>query len=263
MPANPTLFYSWQSDRPTNTNKFLVRSCVIAALDRIATDCKISDAPRIDHDTFGESGSPAIAETIYEKIRRCAVFLADVTFIGDVRDDDGRVKKRVSNPNVLIELGYAAATVGWERVVLVMNTKYGDPSRLPFDLRNRRFPVTYELGPESEKRVNSALVEEFRFQIQTCLDSEYGMVNKALLQLNAVARRLMQRMADSQGFWEQPVDEGKVPTVQNFKHILAIEKLFQLGLIECASVANAPEQIGYQWTYLGRQCVAHLRAKEE
>src|ERR1035437_3854122 len=116
MSTNPTVFYSWQSDRPQNINKTLIRNCTETALGSISADCQITDAPRIDHDTVGESGSPAIAETIYEKITRCAVFLADVTFIVDVRGNDGRVEKRVSNPNVMVELGYAAATIGWERI---------------------------------------------------------------------------------------------------------------------------------------------------
>ncbi len=56
--------------------------------------------------------------------------------------------KAMPNPNVLLELGYAAAKLGWDRLVLVMNTNYGHPEELPFDLRNRRFPLTFKIAPD-------------------------------------------------------------------------------------------------------------------
>jgi hypothetical protein len=52
--------------------------------------------------------------------------------------------KSAPNPNVLIELGYAAAVLGWERVICVVNTAYGTVEQMPFDLRSRRL-LNYEL----------------------------------------------------------------------------------------------------------------------
>jgi hypothetical protein len=42
------------------------------------------------------------------------------------------------NPNVLIELGYAVKTLGWNRIVCVFNMAFGRVEDLPFDLRQRR-----------------------------------------------------------------------------------------------------------------------------
>jgi hypothetical protein len=61
--------------------------------------------------------------------------------------------KRTPNPNVMIELGYAARSRGWDRIIPIMNTSGGtSPEQLPFDLRHRRWPITYRLddpnGPE-------------------------------------------------------------------------------------------------------------------
>jgi hypothetical protein len=39
---------------------------------------------------------------------------------------------------VLFELGYASAILGWERIIMVQNTAYGEIEDLPFDLRGRR-----------------------------------------------------------------------------------------------------------------------------
>ena len=42
------------------------------------------------------------------------------------------VKRPAPNPNVLLELGYAAASIGSNRVILVQNTAFGDISTLSF-----------------------------------------------------------------------------------------------------------------------------------
>jgi hypothetical protein len=42
------------------------------------------------------------------------------------------------NPNVLIELGYDARDLGWDRIICAFNAAYGDLSDLLFDIRNRR-----------------------------------------------------------------------------------------------------------------------------
>jgi hypothetical protein len=59
-----------------------------------------------------------------------------VTFVGK-----GEKGRSIPNPNILIELGYAVAKKGWERIICVMNQQYGGPSKLPFDLQHRRWPI--------------------------------------------------------------------------------------------------------------------------
>ena len=53
----------------------------------------------MDKDTLHVPGSPAIAETIYGKIDRAAVFLSDLTYVA-LRPKGGGIP----NPNVLIDL---------------------------------------------------------------------------------------------------------------------------------------------------------------
>ena len=74
-----------------------------------------------------DHGYPSITETIFSKIEQSEVFVADVTFVGETDRRDGTKAKKLSNPNVLAELGYAAAKLGWDRVILVMNKHYGSP----------------------------------------------------------------------------------------------------------------------------------------
>lgn len=53
------------------------------------------------------------------------------------------------NPNVLVELGYAAHSLGWDRIIVVVNTAHGAIEELPFDFRARRV-VTYRFADEDK-----------------------------------------------------------------------------------------------------------------
>ena len=144
------LFFSWQSDLPACDTKQLI----INVLDEIAKDGYVIS----DRDTKGEAGSPTIDEVIFRKIDECDVFVADISIInkkfvdkqkelekeqkdGD-KDPDEKDKRSVErlviNPNVMLELGYAASTKGWDNICLLFNTEYGDKDSLPFDLRQHR-----------------------------------------------------------------------------------------------------------------------------
>jgi hypothetical protein len=77
------------------------------------------------------------------------MFVADLTIINP------RAKgRRTPNPNVLIELGYAVPTLGWDRILLIQNTTNGGPDQLPFDLRGRRV-VAYQLEVSASNRAET------------------------------------------------------------------------------------------------------------
>lgn len=85
---------------------------------------------KIDESTLNEPGSPNIPITIFKKIKSADIFLCDLSIINSESDD-----RKVPNPNVLIELGYAIAILGWERIIMVFNSSYGNLSKdLPFDI---------------------------------------------------------------------------------------------------------------------------------
>ena len=145
-----TVFFSWQYDLSRKYTKDLIHDAIQEALELIAMDTVLDEAPRIDHDTLGISGAPEIATTIFRKIRSCSIFLADLSFVGEnTKKADGKSKKLMPNPNVLIELGFAASVIGWDRMILVMNTEYGNPDELIFDLKHRRFPITFKINGQT------------------------------------------------------------------------------------------------------------------
>jgi hypothetical protein len=136
-----SIFYSWQSDSPPKTNRYFIRECLHQVLKKLSKDEDIQDAIRLDQDTAGIPGTPDIANAIFGKIRDAGVFVADLTLCST--SEEG---KRSSNPNVLIELGYAFSAIGDARVVTILNTIFGDAQQLPFDLAHKRWPIRYALS---------------------------------------------------------------------------------------------------------------------
>jgi hypothetical protein len=143
-----TVFYSWQSDRERKACKDFIR---IAADDAAAAvSAKLNAEVRIDSDTEGVAGTPPISETILRKIDECDLFLADVTFVAATGDG-----KLIPNPNVMGEYGYALRAKGPHRILLAMNTAFGPPKELPFDLHHLRHPADYGLeegATDSQRR---------------------------------------------------------------------------------------------------------------
>ena len=138
-----TVFWSWQSDSPPKENRNFIENCLKKAAKKIfREDAIIVD---VDRDTKGTGGSPKVAETIFAKILASDIFVWDATLVySDPRPSP--------NPNVLIEFGYALAVLGEGRIIGVMNID-GKPGgdALPFDLKDRRWPITYSGTAPSDR----------------------------------------------------------------------------------------------------------------
>ena len=147
------IFYSWQSDLPGNNTRGFIQECIDAAVRHFRNTVAIE----ADRDTKGEYGSPDIVETIFSKIDECDLFIADTSIVNKyfATNDDGELSETIKlspNPNVLLELGYAAKTLSWNNVICIMNTDYGEVGDLPFDLEHRR-PVQYSLKASKKSEV--------------------------------------------------------------------------------------------------------------
>jgi hypothetical protein len=145
---------------PNNTNRSFIEQALETAVRVIRTDETIAVEPVIDRDTAGVAGSPEIANTIFGKIAASAIFVADVSIV-----NSGSRKRRMPNPNVLIELGFALRALGSERVVMVMNSHFGGPDSLPFDLRMRRV-VTYVSTSAESARGDTRRELAHRLEVQ-------------------------------------------------------------------------------------------------
>jgi hypothetical protein len=124
----------------------------------------------LDSDRQGLSGSPDLARAILNKIDVSAVFVGDVTPVGrgpQGKAGDTAEGRPLMNPNAAIELGYALASLTDARVLMVLNTAYGDRDGLPFDIRHKAGPIIYHLAEGSsakdiaaeKARLTASLVE--------------------------------------------------------------------------------------------------------
>lgn len=163
-----TVFWSWQNDLPSKTNREFLRNALSMVVERVSEELDVEDVERVelDHDTKSSLGMVDIGQTILDKIADCAVMVADVTPI--FLSENG---KALPNPNVMIELGYGLHALGYERIIAILNTGYGAKIEdLPFDIRHRRI-LTYHLPGDADKLTRKTaqkdLIKQLISAIQT------------------------------------------------------------------------------------------------
>lgn len=149
--AEDIVFYSWQSDLPNKYNRNFIKDCIEKAVKEANRD---DNCIEVDRDTNGISGFPNIQQTILQKIERANIFIADVSIVNKTILNR---KRRMSNPNVLFELGFAVKALSWEHVVCVFNGDYGKIGDLPFDIRQHRI-ISYSLKDKRREYAKSQMV---------------------------------------------------------------------------------------------------------
>lgn len=260
-----TVFYAWQSDTAPGFNRYLIRDALTAAIKALRIGALIEDAPRLDPDTRGPTIAPEITSSSFEKIRTSAVVVADITFVGATHAVQGRgPRKPLPNPNVALELGYAAATLGWDRVIPVINEAYGDAELQSFELRGRRPIIRYRMAEDTQTEV-----AEVRLHLQRSLDSalrlalssEYERVGEIIASLDLNCLDLLKRYANDEIFWRRH-DRKAAEFLMNAGVDSTFRHLLKLRLIR----GNWEPSIGsyaYRWTYLGIQTLQRLGLRTE
>ena len=118
--STKTIFYSWQTTVKPN-KKYIQEALEEAIKDQTGFE--------IDYATRDIKGSPDVNVTLLKKIEDCDIFLADVSIINHDSTD-----RQTPNPNVMYELGYAAALKGYDNIILTANSDTTNPKELPFDI---------------------------------------------------------------------------------------------------------------------------------
>lgn len=188
-----TVFWSWQSDLPAATTKDFIKEALAQALAKITEELELEAADRLelDHDTKGEPGLVEIVSTIFRKIDDCQIFVADITPVAEIKTC--KTTKRIPNPNVMIELGYAIREAGPQRVITVANLAFGGrPEELPFDLRHRRGAITYRLDGAKDPAIETIrkdLVKQLLAALKTNLAAprEDQLIRNPMPALSVVA----------------------------------------------------------------------------
>lgn len=169
-----------ETDSQGFDNKNFLIACICRALEELK---KQKDFKNVEFDfqegLSGIGGTPRVAEMMMKRARECDIFIGDMTIaqrLGRFTRCEVEHEKsflRLSpNANVLMEyaIAYNRDDDFWEQVVLIMNKVNGDVHNnvelFPFDIREERFPITFELSgdaqEEQKKKVTNILVEPLR-----------------------------------------------------------------------------------------------------
>lgn len=150
MKKKISIFYSWQSGAYDKENRYLISDCLKNVSKKMYSD---GITVTIEQDTRGSNGSADIPHTLFEKIENADIFIGDVSII----NSDSKQERKTPNPNVMIELGYAASRLGWDRVISVCNLKFGKREDSPFDISHRRilaYDTTVSISDAKKKLTN-------------------------------------------------------------------------------------------------------------
>ncbi len=255
----PTVFYSWQSDADRNCNQRFIGECLDAAV-KLATDkMTLPQGLVVRRDTTDGAGTPSIPATIFRRIDECAVFVGDVTLVAGSCDScakDGIQK--FPNGNVALELGYAVKTLGWNRILLTMNTAYGKPDEQIFHLLQHRNPVQFELkNDEKRVEVRKGLIKNLAEYIEMALGEEHDQANRIFRRLDLKSLELLRLVKEERFFSHQSKEKILLrlggDAAATFDAILgdAVIRLLDLGII-FSDYDKAKSLYAYHWTYLGQ-----------
>lgn len=147
------IFFSWQSDLDTKTHRNFIEKCVKKSIKSLNKENELHIFLEYDRDTLGLLGSPDISSSIFDKIKKCTLFIADISNI------TSSANRSIPNPNVLIELGYAINILGWEKIICFFDINTGSIEHLPFDIRQKRILAFNPLKENEDKKIVSILNE--------------------------------------------------------------------------------------------------------
>ena len=147
------IFFSWQSDLDSRTHRNYIEKCIKKSIRLINKSEDLHIYVEYDRDTLGLLGTPDISSSIFEKISKCVLFVADISNI------TSNEQKSIPNPNVLIELGFAINILGWDKIICFFDVNTGKIENLPFDIRQKRVLAYNPRVEGEEKKIVSILNE--------------------------------------------------------------------------------------------------------
>lgn len=255
--AEFTIFYSWQSDAPEEINWKFIEKALREAIEKIKAKNELPDVPIVDLGMERVPGSPEIATIMFRKIGRSAIFVGDVSLVGEIKSDP---PKMIPNGNVSVEMGYAAAYLGWERIICVLNEHYGKAEQQPVDTRNRRFPVNYALPPsrDNEAEVFKGLVNDLRRAIHAVYIYDLESAKEAIRLLDINCMNLIGAAAKFDWFSAPDPNQTTIGgPLDTAKFNAAVTRSLDLGLI-WTHTAPQQDKYAYHWTYKGKKVLELL-----
>jgi len=164
------IFYSWQSYVGGHANRSYIRQKINKFIESNKGKYEI----KVDEDSRDIPGSSDIPENILKKIAECDIFVCDITPVTRITTQDDSIRD-IPNPNVMFELGFAVSHIGWERIILVLNTHYGSNDYVPFDISKHKI-LCYKKEDGNGKSENSL---DFTISLNSIIDNYSNIIKNA------------------------------------------------------------------------------------
>ena len=151
------VFFSWQTEtnpQGFNNKQFLI-NCINSALKQIENKGDLEGITFEFHEGLrGISGNASVAAEMFRLIDESDIFIGDMTVAQHLNERAEALKENhelfmryAPNCNVYGEYNRALGKhdLFWKQIVLLMNeankSVYDDPDVIPFDTRDRRWPI--------------------------------------------------------------------------------------------------------------------------
>lgn len=181
------VFFSWQTEtnpQGFNNKQFLI-NCINSALKQIENKGDLEGITFEFHEGLrGISGNASVAAEMFRLIDESDIFIGDMTVAQHLNERAEALKENhelfmryAPNCNVYGEYNRALGKhdLFWKQIVLLMNeankSVYDDPDVIPFDTRDRRWPIYFTLkddNEESKRHAKDELLKTLPDAIRLC-----------------------------------------------------------------------------------------------
>lgn len=228
------IFYSWQSNLPSKANRSFIETAILRAVKKINLDPRTFSI--LDRDTKNTLGSPNITDTIFYKINHCKFFICDISFV-DINNNP--------NPNVLIELGYAIKTLGWQKIICLFNKATGNVEKLPFDINHNRVTAFDPTQSNERNRIADIIkdnIDNLFRKGQLYNPIEDHLKGKIDYEILKIVRNLIFAMR-----FEEEVNYSK-----------CINEISEQSIEEIANLLSSKPTLGFYYRYNYAECLQNL-----
>ncbi|MEM7555310.1 MAG: hypothetical protein AAF378_14640 [Cyanobacteria bacterium P01_A01_bin.84] len=150
----PIIFLCTQQEYSTASEN--LREALLISLEKLNLRSRI---PLTLFESYRSKDNPArLSRTTLRKIRKSLLFIADVTPIASIENEED--KKLVPSPQVCIEIGYAMQSKRSEQILLSQMERPELPGQFPFDL-----PQTQILQFKTENEIKKILPKAIEIQL--------------------------------------------------------------------------------------------------
>lgn len=265
------LFFSWQTDSDTKKlqQKRFIKECIETAIKEVNKELKYVNI-EYQEGVKGISGSSEIIPEIEDRIKKCHIFIGDLTFINQetcftrfCKKIRGIKHKTTPNPNVLNEYSRFLSRDFMEyQGFCVLNTKFGDPnvdvSLMPVDMRGKRFPITFKLdeynahiSKEKYDKERSGFIKALTEAIKECAKQAVYHLGDDIKPFNTWERH--KSLSGFDGGYIQDGLEQYLEKIKGNKENLRIIGLSGLGKTRMVMEAFKDNNVKYLYAYIDCQ----------